>query len=1236
MAGTDRKPAVFGGPRDGGRGRWGPWFIAACLASWLISAGARAADAADPCVPPEVEAQLDDCATLLPPPPPPVSPLTVAEWCAAGAGVDGPVVARKRAPPAPTIVSEWQRRLGCADDPDSADGQALDTLLVETSRALEDRPEADPADPDVYFQLAELQLAAAREQACAALDLDARCRHDDPGPDGEQDPRCERRSAVRQEASDLVDHAVESSYRLTQDFPESKRMDEALFGLAVALEWQARLAMDEALGAQARRNSRTALSELVSREEPSSLADFARVALADSACLEDPQWAMEQYDAPPPTGGATVPAEMLYSKAWCLARQGNLEDAVDAFHELHRVIREQPDRPRAAELAVAATVDAAALLLAELDEWRAAACLPDADAEASARSAARIASLLADTAMRRQADLPAEGERWRFGGPETDAVLKMFDAFLASFGEPASPWFFDRLERPDGRESPAPTVLELRLARAGLLERSEQWHECGEAFDGVFDVDPSGPLAQQALLGAALCYQGDRERFLARLEEPGCRGRPALAGGPRSRLRHDCEYLTGVAWVPGELGFVDENVERALHRYTCFADPPDRTAEFALARARVYDEGDRIPEAAALYARVAEEYDQSDDPDERRIAVEAQGARLATLVELAWFAVRVPDSRPGRRYSTDSHDAPADARTPMGCIQDLRDLAPTLRSEGFPDADAVTAPSADPDWAAWAAELPAVAQFGGCLADVARLRHALDVSSAAELAGLVADLASGGSCRAELLQATWSATGGSCVAADTAFALAETIAEIGFPDGAAARYEQAARTWIGAEQWEERIVPSLVRAIDIHLALGNTEQALLDIALLDENQDEYPRYSTAVAVAWFEFGDGLAANRAWEALTEHDTVFLERYAEGAGKDRELRAMVRLARAWRERSLCDPDEDRLEVLRACRNAREQAAEWASKAVELAGLPFPPATLQVAGDVPAPEREQTRTALDLALGIDADVHRGVYVETVLRPAVPTAAAVGPDALATQRTSLAAEALAEARFLLGELLFEEFIAETVPAFLPQDWHPDPDDVTRCVQAGGFSGSECLALKRYELWTRERFVPFLKDHLVKLADTRRQWAAIAWLDAPDWAVAAAARVGEAYLYLWRQILDVPPSPIPSDMVDELSRDLAGTVADVVEPIRNDAIDAFVRCRELAAREQAGGFLAAFCSRQLENLDPERFVDLHEAYAGMVPPPTHHAVPDLDLGPLEVDGGGPTSGQPTPHQSSR
>ena len=140
------------------------------------------------------------------------------------------------------------------------------------------------------------------------------------------------------------------------------------------------------------------------------------------------------------------------------------------------------------------------------------------------------------------------------------------------------------IEMPGIEHEDWPTPARVAYARAELAYATEDWAGCGPAFDRVVELEPTGPLAEDAAYASVLCwdhvYQTDYE--------------------PRQGERSDTTSLAA-----RDLTETETRMLAAFARFACVAPASADRPQVQYRRARVYYEANHFEEAASLFRSVA-------------------------------------------------------------------------------------------------------------------------------------------------------------------------------------------------------------------------------------------------------------------------------------------------------------------------------------------------------------------------------------------------------------------------------------------------------------------------------------------------------------------------------------------------------------------------------------------------------------------------------------------------------
>lgn len=829
------------------------------------------------------------------------------------------------------------------------------------------------------------------------------------------------------------------------------------------------------------------------------------------------------------------------------------------------------------------------------------------------------ADFMIDTAVRWHRE--AAGSDQMPGTNDRNTMAKaaeLYQAFIENFGDPSSPYYYDRLEPPPEWEYQNPySVYKAKYFAAELLWKSEQYDKCGEAFDAVVRADPNGEYAREAAYASVLCYKKlydqqyqDVQRVLAR--DTGERARQT-----RERQR-DRQSGGGTAWenrIPAAREFTpaETSMEEAFHRYICYIDQHEDLANVKFNRAFLFLDANKWQEAAVLFKQIAEEYKATQDSDDRRIAVLSAMNYFEIIVRLNRAGVDecVPEIIAATNVALEGHFPAAedaavlennDERSSLNlfleavpvlhCQQMLFKVKEFTEARKWEEAAELALKVHD--------EFPQSYPGYRCL-DAANEDMMDDIlNEAANYYENANKIMKAIQIRLRLAQEHPN----SDHVTNAQYMVAAAWARLAFFEKAAAAYENFARTYLS----DERAPEAMLNAVQIRIGLGHDELAKTDADFLDAKFGSNRKYQKKAAEAYFSVGELYTSSHNWPEVARHYDEYLRKYGRKGGKEFEIRATMLVAESYWERASCPEnlEEADVTVVRRCRDNRGKAYEYATKANGLVRLPEfsdEAAEGESAGADPAAilagRREATWNKLLEELAIEVE---------------------GEDEAAKQaqifvRADKVANALGQARFYIGEKIYDQFKAIRWPEFDPDDWNPSG---SACTQ---FRGSReymniCMSMEKYKMWTEKAFVPFARDRDAKISEARRYYDSIAYLQVPAWEIAAASRVGDMFLQFWKDMYNAPTPPaFRREEFVEVEQAYREQLDNQAEPIKQHAIEAFGYCLATATREQWFNEYSERCEAALYEIDPSRYRVSNEVYGRPNLNRVHYAAPDLDLG---------------------
>jgi tetratricopeptide (TPR) repeat protein len=805
-----------------------------------------------------------------------------------------------------------------------------------------------------------------------------------------------------------------------------------------------------------------------------------------------------------------------------------------------------------------------------------------------------------------------------------DKASQLYTLFLENFGTPGSPYFYDQLQPPPDWEYQNPySIYKARYFQAELLWKMEKWEECGAAFDEVVRLNPAGEYASEAAYASVLCYKKQydqemsaRDQVLAR--DTGRRGQEA-----RERERERQREGEGETWgttigAPREFTDREINMENAFHRYICYVDQHEDLANVKFSRAFLFLDANRWNEAAVLFKAIAEEFKGTQDGDDRRIAILAAmnyfeiivRLRRAGVEECTVEVIAAAQSALDTQFPSGSDGPYLENDEERNSLNLYLEAIPVLHCQQmlFKVKELADARQWEP--AAETAlrvhdEFPT--QYPGyrCLDENQQDMMDRILNEACNYLENANKIMRAVQCRDRLVQQHPDST----YVRDAQFKVAQAYARLAFFERAAEAYETFARNYATGSRADERAPEAMLNAVQIRIGLGQDQLAKTDADFLDQKFGSNRKYQKKAAEAYFLIGEMYQAARDWQGVIDHYAEYLSKYGRKGGKEFEVRATMLVALGYWELGKCPADASGA-VLNRCRDNKNKAYENATRANGLIDLPeyrdeapaegaAPPAPEEIAAQIAARREETWNTLVEkLDLEVEADTEEIRLAQIFVR---------------TEKVALA---LGQARFYIGEKLYEQFLAIRWPDFDPDDWNPGRSVIEQCQATLGLDRAGCTSMEKYNAWNREKFTPFTQDRHEKIGDAKAYYDSIAYLSVPTWEIAAASRVGDMYFQFWQDLYRAPIPPVfERTEFMEVAEAYRAALDEGAEPLKQNAVEAFRYCLATATREQWFNEYSDRCEQALYEIDPTRYRVSNEAYARPSLNRIHYAPPDLDLG---------------------
>jgi hypothetical protein len=198
---------------------------------------------------------------------------------------------------------------------------------------------------------------------------------------------------------------------------------------------------------------------------------------------------------------------------------------------------------------------------------------------------------------------------------------------------------------------------------------------------------------------------------------------------------------------------------------------------------------------------------------------------------------------------------------------------------------------------------------------------------------------------------------------------------------------------------------------------------------------------------------------------------------------------------------------------------------------------------------------------------------------------------------------DAVAKARFYLGEQAYEGFVAVSFPGFRAERSIPpavrawfaktSPAPARELDETLRFMSPEdrraAIGSVQFRHWVATALEPWVRRKDERRAAAEKLYLAAVAEDVPEWEIAAAARVGDMYRQFMQALYDAPIDPsIASD--PELVDAYREALDRLAEPYREAAVGAYRHCLTESTRNTWFNEWSRSCEQRLNGLDPRSF----------------------------------------------
>lgn len=410
------------------------------------------------------------------------------------------------------------------------------------------------------------------------------------------------------------------------------------------------------------------------------------------------------------------------------------------------------------------------------------------------------------------------------------------------------------------------------------------------------------------------------------------------------------------------------------------------------------------------------------------------------------------------------------------------------------------------------------------------------------------------------------------------FHIAGNYHAIAYFTKAAEYYESFSKQFPGEAEAPE----AMRNAIVFRLGLGDYEKALEDAEIFEKNY--YQRRPNEAATVYFSVGVIYERLKDWKKLQKHYENYLNRYSKVKAVDELIQANTYIGYAlWQQGEI------------------DKAVGYFQKAVALADQ----------------GRSKDET-LEQRIARYGKMIRGIgEKEEDIKLDV------------ARRMRLMVDAIAKARFYIGERDYIEFQKIKFPTFEPKDTLPGEVRAWFLKKKTQEIGKEkALELINYipymekeerklfiqntqfEYWTEKELVPWVKKLEEVRSRAEKQFLEVVEEHVPHWEIAASARIGDMYKASYDFFYNAPVAPIVKQ--DQELYDIYRAELDKqAQPFKDGAITAYKHCLDVATKVRWFNEFSRACEVELNKMDPRNYPVSDEV----------RALPTYSMNPLAVPG---------------
>jgi len=1118
--------------------------------------------------------------------------------------------------------------------------------LQLTQQLIKNMSDNDPKKPDAYFRVAELNFELQQSYGFKAMELEDRIFEAKQANDkAKWEELKKKQKALLQKSEEFRMAAIKAYANLISQFPDFERMDEALFYLGFSLDEIARTFPDkkDEYAAKARDIYKRLIKEFPgSKYVPNAYLSFAEFYFAEG----DMGNALKFYKEVAKYEDSNVYGFAIYKWAWCLYNLQDYKGTIQKFIDVIDYAQKHPEDPNAAALMKQARLEMVMpyaqigtpdhaweffqkyggdlatkqmQLLAEnyfgqgmwpnaiatyhklmeispnddaICDWQywvtfATNSLKNKEDQfKELQNLAAMYKLYKD--QKHPEDLKMECLKKTVGmildqaifwhreavgtdtqpGTNDPKTMKLasdtYDLIVKEFPN------LDEIPQ-DVDPSQAITLYKIAYYKAELLWKMEDWVRCGPAFDAVVEMNPQGEYLTDAAYASVLCYNNlyhmyhkeDREtktgvKQYGAKESEGGEGESKKEGQKKKGkgAKKDVDELAKKMseYEPKTISTTEQKMLEAFSRYTCYVKQSEDLPNIMYRKCRIFYEANHFEEAAYCFKQVADNFPTSE------VGIYAANLYLDALNSIrTWNDLLVEKENMKGEGSADSNLIERLTRKKLTCGDELSGAVdrfitepkykPYLNDPQF--ADIVYTVKCNIERLK-AEDYHKNKQFKeAALTYYSLYKKWGHQCTNAKLDEVLYNMAIefeaarliGAAIKARMILINDERFNKSEWAKRALYFIGQNYHAIALYEKAAEFYEAYAKKYSGEPEAPE----ALQNATFFRLGLGQDDKAIENALLFQKNYSSGKMKRPAeVAMVFFGIGTIHKKNKAWTKVIDHYKAYLAKYKSPQAMDFQIRANVEIGNAyWQLKRYSEAEKYFNEANSLYEKDPMSKIQWVGSKPE---------------EIEADKAVRGRAMFD--------------------------------------------AVAQARFYLGEIYYNKFKEIKFPEFKPDKMKNSEivysDDPAKAKQEKELvknkyyhnskeEWEKFVNWMKFQTWTKKSLKEWqqAKDAAMKKAD--EYFANTVKVGIEQWEIAAAARHGDMYREFYKALYDAPVADMikeDPDMLDAYNdqRDQMALV------YKNEAIVGFEHCLEKSKEKRWFNEWSLLCESELNKLDPKKY----------------------------------------------